>query len=69
MFVTFDKHQRFKFFIIQTKRRPSGLNFQLSSSEAEKPCVRNLKIADYFFKLGYDVFSCAMASELSASAA
>jgi len=65
MFVAFNKHQHFKSFNSQT----TSIRVELSSSTAEKSCVSNFKIADYFFKLGYDVFSSVMACESSASAA
>jgi len=56
MFITFykpstaylvDTHQRYKSFISQI----ASIRFELSSSNAEKLCVSNFKIADYFFKL------------------
>jgi len=37
------------------------------SNNAEKSIVSNFKTDDYFFKLGYDVFSCVMTFGSSAS--
>jgi len=45
IFVTVDKHQRFKYFIRQT----TAIGLEHSSSNAENSFVRNFKIADYFF--------------------
>jgi len=47
IFVTIDKHQRFKSFIRETR----SIKLEHSSSNAENAFVSNLKIADYFFKL------------------
>jgi len=59
MFVRVDKHQRSKSFICQT----TSIMLEQSSSNAEKSFV----IADYFFKLDYDIFSCVIAFKLFAS--
>jgi len=61
VFVTVDKDQRFKSFISQM----TSIRLELSSSNADKLCVSNFQIADYFFKLGY-VFSCVTAFGSSA---
>jgi len=53
MFLTVDKHQRFKSLISET----TSIRPELSSSNAEKPRVNNFKIADYFFKLRVAMFS------------
>ena len=45
MFVTVEKHQRFKSFISQT----TSIRFEHSSSDAEKTFASSFKIADYFF--------------------
>jgi len=55
MFVTVDKHQHFKSFISQT----TFIRLELSSSNDEKPCGGNFKIANYFFKLRVTMFSAA----------
>jgi len=47
IFVTVDKHQRFKSFISQT----TSIRLEHSSSSAEKSFASNFKIADYFFNL------------------
>ena len=65
MFVIVDEHQHFKHFISQS----TSIRLECLSSNAEKPFVSNLKIADYFFKLGYDVSAvwwqeCAEGDEL-----
>jgi len=63
MFVAVDKHQRFKSFISQT----TSIRLEHSSSNAEKSFASNFKAVDYFFKLGYDVFSCVRTFGPSAS--
>jgi len=45
----------------------TSIRLEHSSSNTEKSLVSNFKIADYFFKLGYDVFSFVMAVGLFAS--
>ena len=45
IFVTVEKHQRFKSFISQT----TSVRLEHSSSNAENLFVSNFKIADYFF--------------------
>jgi len=45
IFVTVDKHQRFKCFI----RQMTSIRLEHSSSNAENSFVSNFKIADYFF--------------------
>ena len=45
IFVTVDKHQRFKYFIRQT----TSIRLEHLSSNAENSFVSNFKIADYFF--------------------
>ena len=45
IFVTVDKHQRFKSFISET----TSIKLEYLSNNAENLCVSNFKIADYFF--------------------
>jgi len=45
IFVTIDKHQRFKSFIRQTR----STRLEHLSSNAENAFVRNFEIVDYFF--------------------
>ena len=63
MFVTVDKHKHFKSFISNT----TFIRLKYLSSNAAKLFLSNFKLDDYFFKLGYDVFSFVMAVGLFAS--
>jgi len=65
MLFAVDNYQRFKSFISQA----TFIRLEYSSSNAEKSFGSNFKFADYFFKQGYDVFSCVMTFETSVSRA
>ena len=56
MLVTGDKHQHFKPSISET----TSIRLEYSSRSAEMSFFSKFKIDDYFFKLGYDVFSCVV---------
>jgi len=61
MFITVDKHQCFNSIISQT----ISIRLKHLSINTEKSFVSIFKFANYFFTLGYDVFS--MAFGLSAT--
>ena len=61
MFVTVDKHQSFKSFT-----RSNDI-YQIWTLVQQRWEVSDFKIVGNFFKQGFDVFSCVMASESSAT--
>jgi len=63
MFVTVNKYQHFKSFISDA----TAIRFEYSCNNAEKSYISNFKTDDYFFKVGYDVFSCVMTCGSSTS--